>query len=122
MEDPTSTALLEFAERAHAPLDYYERASELPFTSGRRMMSVAVRQPGGTEGLLLTKGAPEAALPLCASVGTPAGAVPLNEDQRSVLLEKPHTLAGQALRVLALAYKQQPADAPAIEEVLTFAG
>ena len=43
---PTETALLEFAERAGAPLDLYERTNEVPFTSERRMMSVAVKRSG----------------------------------------------------------------------------
>ena len=118
--DPTETALLELAERAAPPLDGYERTAEVPFTSERRMMSVAVRQPGDGGGLLLTKGAPEAVLSLCTSLETPAGAVPLTDEQRGALLEKTNALAGQALRVLALAYKEQPADAPASEEGLTF--
>lgn len=120
--DPTETALLELAERAAAPLGRYERTGEVPFTSERRMMSVAVRQSGGSDGLLLTKGAPEAVLPLCTSVRTPAGVVPLSGGERDALLEKTHALAGQALRVLALAYKEQAADAPPTEEGLTFAG
>ena len=44
--DPTETALLEFAERAGAPLEHYERTGEVPFTSERRMMSVAVKRSG----------------------------------------------------------------------------
>ncbi len=85
------------------------------------MMSVTVSQPGQAGNLLLMKGAPEAVLPLCTSVRTAEGASPLTDEHRNALLEKTHALAGQALRVLAFAYKEQTADAPASEEGLTFA-
>ncbi len=128
--DPTETALLEFAERAGAPLEQYERTGEVPFTSERRMMSVAVKRSGdehsGEEkdeegGLLLTKGALEAVLPLCTSIRTPNGVSPLSDEERNALLEQNVGLAGQALRVLAFAYREQPAAAPMTEEGLTFA-
>ena len=118
--DPTETALLELAQRAAPLLEPYERTAEIPFTSERRMMSVAVQQPRGGGGLLLTKGAPEAVLSLCTSHRTREGVVPLTEVERGALLEKTNALASQALRVLALAYKEQAADAPASEEGLTF--
>ena len=118
--DPTETALLEFAESAGAPLAQYERTGEVPFTSERRMMSVAVSAPG-ERGLLLTKGALEAVLPLCTSIRTPDGVSPLRDEERTALLELNVGLAGQALRVLALAYKEQAADTPMAEEGLTFA-
>lgn len=119
--DPTETALLEFAERAGAPLEEYERTGEVPFTSERRMMSVAVQHPVAADGLLLTKGALEAVLPLCTSIRTPEGVSPLSDAERNALLEQNVGLAGQALRVLAFAYKEQAADAPMAEEGLTFA-
>lgn len=119
--DPTETALLEFAVHAGAPLDEYERKGEVPFTSERRMMSVAVQHPVAADGLLLTKGALEAVLPLCTSIRTPDGVSPLSDEERNALLGQNTGLAGQALRVLAFAYKEQPADAPMAEEGLTFA-
>ncbi|MYA51771.1 MAG: cation-transporting P-type ATPase [Chloroflexi bacterium] len=119
--DPTETALLEFAVHAGAPLDEYERKGEVPFTSERRMMSVAVQHPVAADGLLLTKGALEAVLPLCTSFRTPDGVSPLSDEERNALLEQNVGLAGQALRVLAFAYKEQPADAPMAEAGLTFA-
>lgn len=63
--DPTETALLQFPDRSGVPLELYERTGELPFTSERRMMSVSVKRPAAEGSLLLTKGAPEAVLPLC---------------------------------------------------------
>ena len=120
--DPTETALLEFAERAGAPLERYERTSEIPFASERKMMSVVAHDPGEADGLMLTKGAPEVVVPLCDRISTPEGVVTMTEERRSALVEKNRTLAGQALRVLALAYKPQEVRTEPAEEGLTFAG
>ena len=49
------------------------------------------------------------------------GRRPLSDDERRALLEQNVGLAGRALRVLAFAYREQPADAPMAEEGLTFA-
>ena len=120
--DPTETALLEFADRCPAlRCGAYERTGEVPFTSERRMMSVAVDRAGEEGSLLLAKGAPEAVLPLCTHVRTPKGVSPLTDVERNGILEKNRELAGRALRVLACAYREQPADAPMSEEGLTFA-
>ena len=119
--DPTETALLEFADRCGVFLQAYERTGEIPFTSERRMMSVAVDRAGEEGSLLLTKGAPEAALPLCTQVRTAEGVSPLTDAARNGSLEKNRELAGRALRVLACAYKEQPPGTPMSEEGLTFA-
>ena len=121
MGDPTETALLEFADRCGTSLQAYERIGEVPFTSERRMMSVAVDRAGEEGILLLTKGAPEAVLPLCTHVRTLQGASPLTDAERNRLLEKNQELAGRALRVLACASREQPPAAPMNEEGLTFA-
>ena len=120
--DPTETALLEFAEHAGAVLEGHERTAEIPFASERKMMSVVVRRPGDSGELMLAKGAPEVVLPICDRLSTPEGVVPLGDRQRSALVEKNRTLAGQALRVLALAYKPQVAGSEPTEEGLIFAG
>ena len=118
--DPTEIALLELAERTQTPLHGYQRTGEIPFSSERRMMSVAVSLPDETHGLLLTKGAPEAVLPLCAKVMKQGRVEDLSEEGRSALLTKTQELAGQALRVLACAYREQPTGPAAPEESLTF--
>ena len=120
--DPTETALLELADRSGASLESYERSAEIPFASERKMMSVVAHHPGDADGLMLTKGAPEVVLPICDRLATPQGVVSLTDEQRSALVEKNRALAGQALRVLALAYKPQGAQAQPTEEGLIFAG
>ena len=119
--DPTETALLEFADRSGVPRESYERTGEVPFSSERRMMSVSVKVPAEEGNLLLTKGAPEAVLPLCTHIRTAEGVSPLTDGERAVLLQKNRALAGQALRVLACAYREGPPNAPMSEDGLTFA-
>ena len=119
--DPTEVALLELAVSTQMPLQEYQRTGEIPFSSERRMMSVAVSHPGDdTTGLLLTKGAPEAVLPLCTKMMVESGVEDLGDESRDTLLEKTQGLAGQALRVLACAYREQPAGPAISEEALTF--
>ena len=118
--DPTEMALLEFADRCGISRNAYARTGEVPFTSERRMMSVGVTCASEAGSLLLTKGAPEAVLPLCIQVRTLRGVLPLTDAGRSELLEKNRELAGRGLRVLACAYREQPPGAPMSEEGLTF--
>ncbi len=118
--DPMEVALLELAVGTQMPLQEYQRTGEIPFSSERRMMSVAVSHPSDTTGLLLTKGAPEAVLPLCTKMMVEGGVEDLGNESRDALLEKTQGLAGQALRVLACAYREQPAGPAVSEETLTF--
>ena len=119
--DPTETALLELADHSGVRLESYDRTGEVPFTSERRMMSVAVHGREWAENLLLTKGAPDAVLPLCTQVRTPEGVSRLTDEERDALLEKNRALAGQALRVLACAYREQTPGAPMSDDGLTIA-
>ena len=119
--DPTEVALLEFADQAGADLASWERTGEVPFTSERRMMSVAVKANQGVEGLLLTKGAPEAVLPRCTHIATREGVLPFTDAKRDAVQAQNRHLAGQALRVLGCAYRGHVPDAAIDEEGLIFA-
>ena len=118
--DPTETALLEFAVRAGAPLDGYQRTGEVPFTSERRLMTVSAAGGDG-QSVVFSKGAPEVVLPLCTRIRTAGGVEEMAEATRDALLEKNAALAGEALRVLAFAYKEQSPGDPLSEDGLTFA-
>jgi Ca2+-transporting ATPase len=101
---PTEVALLVGAHKAGVDLDAYTRVDEAPFSSERRMMSVMVERDGRR--LVFSKGAPEVLIGRCSRLHTPDGVKQLTEADAQRLLEATGGFAEQALRVLALAYKE----------------
>ena len=106
--DPTETALLEGAVASGVDLADYTRLHEIPFSSERKMMSVVVQRDNRI--FVFSKGAPEVVIPLCSAAFDAGGSILLDSKGREVLLEKNGNLAAQALRLLALAYRELPAD------------
>ncbi|PXW98840.1 Ca2+-transporting ATPase [Sphaerotilus hippei] len=104
--DPTETALLDGAAARDLPIEPLRarlpRAHEWPFDADRKRMSTLHRTGHGW--LALTKGAPEAVLPRC--IATDTG----GEVELQAWLERARQLAGQGLRVLALAQRRHEAD------------
>jgi len=112
--EPTETALVAAAqaagldvqaERAAAP-----RLHEWPFDAERKRMSTLHRLDGAI--WLVCKGAPESLLPRCTQVATADGTVPLDPAQA---LQAAAVLAGQGMRVLAVAQRTAPAGNPALD-------
>ncbi len=102
--EPTETALLAACAQDKARLEaQWPRVGEIPFTSARKRMTTAHRRPGGYR--IITKGAPDVLLSLCTGVDTGSGVLPLGPGQRERLLRENSRLAGRALRVLGVAYK-----------------
>lgn len=140
--DPTDTALLVAARRLGFRLDAlneaFPRLSELPFDSDRKRMTTFHRVAEGAERFLprlakpghvvaLTKGAPDVVVDRCTVVMGSDGVRPMTPDQRERILAANDRLAGQALRVLAVAGRAWGAvpDPPAperIEEEMVFLG
>ncbi|MGE5528916.1 MAG: cation-translocating P-type ATPase [Patescibacteria group bacterium] len=130
--DPTEAALLVLAAKAGLALPelarLWPRLGEVPFDSERKRMSVICRGPDGVS-YLVCKGAAEVLLPSCRSVLLSQGVVPLDGSLRARYGRESETMAGQGLRVLALAFRALPraqgmgqgGDAFA-EEGLTLAG
>ena len=119
--DPTEVALLAGAYRAGVDLGAYTRLNELPFSSERKMMSVVVERDGRL--FVFAKGATEALLDRCTHILTPDGPALLTEPQKQRVLEENTHLAAQALRVLALAYKEGAGEASEeFERGLVFLG
>ena len=118
--DPTEAALVEAAARAGLDKNQLERElprrGEVPFDSGRKLMTTVHRRPGGGYRVVV-KGAPDVLLGRCRLTPAEFGrASAQNED-----------MAGRALRVLGVAVRDlellpQALTAQALEQELTFAG
>ncbi len=110
--DPTEGALVVAAAKAgldKAELEQrFPRVYEVPFTSETKRMITGHQTPAGR--LAYAKGAPEVILEACSRVQDDAGDHPLDAAGRDQLLAQARELAGQALRVLAVARK--PAATP----------
>ncbi|MDO8673249.1 MAG: HAD-IC family P-type ATPase, partial [Dehalococcoidia bacterium] len=107
--DPTEGSLLVLAAKAGiAPepvrLDY-PRVNEIPFDAVRKRMTTIHRTPAG-RGLACLKGAPEVILNRCSQYMKEGSPTPITPDIRRNILEHSETMAEQALRVLALAYRE----------------
>jgi Ca2+-transporting ATPase len=88
-------------------------------------MTTVHRMPDGRH-LAFVKGAPEILLERCASAQGHDRQEPLTEETRAQILAANETMAKNALRVLAVAYREVRADEPheeeAVERDLTFLG
>ncbi|MBO8141637.1 MAG: cation-translocating P-type ATPase [Firmicutes bacterium] len=125
--DPTEAALLVAAAKAGiAPGSPGPVVAELPFDSIRKRMSVLVRDRSGL--MLLCKGAPDVVVPRCTRIRRAGRIESLRNDERLRILREADRMAGQALRVLALAYADRLPGPPPRElddkweEGLVFAG
>src|SRR5688572_9294829 len=105
--DPTEGALVVVAAKAglnKPELDaQYSRVSEIPFTAETKRMTTLHETPGGV--VAYAKGAPEVIVQSCATQLTETGVEPLDDVRRAEVLERAQEMAGEALRVLAVAYK-----------------
>lgn len=109
--DPTEGALVVAAQKGgYRPAvlhDRYRRILEVPFESERRRMSVLTRDDGAGY-VLHVKGAPDVVLDLSTHMLKDGRIVPLTEADRRAILDENLRMAGEALRVLAVAYRPRP--------------
>ena len=107
--DPTEGALVVAAEKAglrHGDLQkQFSRMAEVPFSSHAQRMITVHRTPEG-KAIACVKGAPGALLALCGRQLNAAGTRPLGEADLKRIRALNDELAGRALRVLALAYRE----------------
>jgi Ca2+-transporting ATPase len=129
--DPTEGALMVTATKAGMSQtelnERYPRVAELPFDSARKRMSTIHRTPEGKL-VAYVKGAPEMILERSVSVFD-RQVRPIQQDDVDVNMETMTSMAEDALRVLAMAYKELPddydiqnLDVEAVESGLTFVG
>lgn len=128
--DPTETAIAQAAAQAGLEKAALERdmprRGEAPFDSVRKRMATCHALPNG-EALVAVKGAPEAVLARCTHLLGAQGPRPLTDGDRRRIAQVGGDLASQALRVLAVAQRLQPAlpksmAAEGLEAELTFVG
>lgn len=110
--DPTETALIKFAAVEGADIadlrQKNPRHFEIPFDSGRKMMSVVVgRGSGGFR--MYTKGAAEGLMGICSKYLENGEIMPLTDEKMQELLNLQTEMSERALRVLAAAYRDVPA-------------
>ena len=104
--DPTEGALLVAAAKAGidrgTAWDDQPLIAELPFDARRKCMSMIRRGESGRL-VVYTKGAPDVVLEFCTSALADGAVSPLDETLRRRILASNEAMAGQALRVLAVA-------------------
>ncbi|HOK53725.1 MAG TPA: calcium-translocating P-type ATPase, SERCA-type, partial [Armatimonadota bacterium] len=110
--DPTEIALLTAAAKAGITKsrlnEYMPRIDEIPFDSSRAYMGTL--NDAGDRNLVLVKGAPEKIIDMATHVLTDDGIEEITGEIRNDFIQANHRYASQALRVLAVAYKEMPKD------------
>ncbi|MBQ8746910.1 MAG: cation-translocating P-type ATPase [Clostridia bacterium] len=128
--EPTECALVNYAEvlglSKNTQKNAYVRIGEVPFDSGRKMMSTVHRTGDGAL-VQFTKGAPDELLKRCTHALIGGEIVSMTDEIRSSILKANKDMADKALRVLAAAKKTltaEPAEytPDALETDLCFVG
>jgi len=115
--DPTEVALRTCADDNDFKLDFV-RLAELPFTSERKMMTVAAEVGG--EKISYTKGAPDILIKKCTNYLTANGVKEFSPTEKEAVLKEVDKMSDEALRVLGFAVKRY--NGKIEEEGLTFLG
>ncbi|MEM2882616.1 MAG: HAD-IC family P-type ATPase, partial [Candidatus Bathyarchaeia archaeon] len=117
--DPTEGALVVAAAKAgfdqEAVRREWPRVGELPFSSERKRMTTVHTSPMGGK-VAFSKGAPEVVLERCSSILEGSGVRRLTDGERAAILSVNEAMASDALRVLAVAYKEIPEGSSSLDE------
>lgn len=126
--EPTEKALGEYAQSMG--IDFaalrrdMPRVAEIPFSSARKRMTTLHKTEDGW--ISVTKGAPDILLEKCAFCMEGSGQVPFDSRRKSIARMVNGEMAAQALRVVAVAFRQwsekPPLTEEALERNLVFAG
>ncbi len=116
--EPTECALVNYAYKLglnkNVEKEKLVRVGEVPFDSGRKMMSTIHKDENGNI-IQFTKGAPDEVLKKCTHALWNGEIVPMTDEIKSEILKENKRLADQALRVLC-ASKKELNDVPAVFE------
>ncbi len=106
--EPTECALVNYAYKLGLNKDIEKeklvRVGEVPFDSGRKMMSTIHKDDSGKL-IQFTKGAPDEVLKKCTHALWNGETVPMTEEIKDAILRENKVLADQALRVLCASKK-----------------
>ncbi|MBE5075143.1 calcium-translocating P-type ATPase, PMCA-type [Anaerotignum lactatifermentans] len=126
--EPTEKALGEYAQSMG--IDFaalrrdMPRVGEIPFSSARKRMTTLHKTEDGW--ISVTKGAPDILLEKCGFCMEGSGQVPFDDRRKSMARMVNGEMAAQALRVVAVAFRQwsekPPLTEEALERNLVFAG
>lgn len=105
----TEKAILSSAQKisiSKSELDYkYPKLNEIPFSSERKLMTTYHKLPNGKY-RIITKGAPDILIKLCTQYTTNEGILyPTDKNFHNTFNTHNETLANEAMRVIAIAYK-----------------
>ncbi len=108
MGEPDEVALINYAKslnlnKADLMLKF-ARIGEIPFDSGRKMMSTVHQNADGI--IQFTKGAPDEILKKCAYADIDGEILEMNDEIRAKIMEENTRMGNKALRVFAVAYKK----------------
>ncbi len=127
--EPDEVALINYAKTLGLPkaelVASFPRVGEVPFDSGRKMMSTVHKKDGSF--VQYTKGAPDEILKKCTHADINGEIIPMNDEIRSKIMEENTRMGNKALRVFAVAYKKydtEPSayESEALEYGMTFIG
>lgn len=128
--EPTECALVNYAFKLglnkNKQKQKYVRIGEIPFDSGRKMMTTVHRHENG-ETVQFTKGAPDIILGRCSGIYDNGEILPITDEILGIITNENKRMADSALRVLCVAMKlldvqPQEYESDAMENDLVFVG
>lgn len=122
--DPTETAILSAANDCNINIlnlkNNFPRLHETPFSSTTKMMATVNIFNGKHR--LIVKGAPDVILPACSKLESNGDIINISNSHRRKILLQNDEMARDALRVIAVAYRNCNSSSDSKEENLVFAG
>ncbi|MBC8590900.1 calcium-translocating P-type ATPase, SERCA-type [Wansuia hejianensis] len=129
--DPTEGALVTLAGKANITKkdinQKYPRIAEIPFDSGRKMMTTFHENYIPDNIISFTKGAPDIIIDRCSQISINGKVVPFTEELKNEVLGVNSSFSKRALRVLAFAYREfgslpNEISSDNVENQMTFVG